>query len=84
MTCSICGAEFERCAKNQRYCSQKCAKVAAKRRSRCYGPLRLAMPVSNETIMHSRRKPKDTSDVRWRMELRRRLNPDRYAYAGVM
>lgn len=28
------------------------------------------------------RKPKGVSDVRWRIELRRRANPERYAYAS--
>ena len=46
--------------------------------------MRCTRLVANSTIMLSRRKPKDVSDIRWRMELRRRLNPDKYAYAGVM
>jgi hypothetical protein len=45
---------------------------------------RCARLVDNATIMRSRRKPKNVSDIRWRMELRRRLNPDKYAYAGAM
>lgn len=40
--------------------------------------------VSNNVIMLSRRKPRGVSDIRWRVELRRRLNPERYAYAEVM
>lgn len=46
--------------------------------------MRCTQLVANNTIMLSRRKPRGVSDVRWRMELRRRLNPDKYAYAGVM
>lgn len=34
--------------------------------------------VSNRTIMSARDKPPGCSDVRWRMELRRRLNKEYY------
>ena len=91
MTCPICGAEFERRQNNQKYCSKKCLKVAENRRwrskhrdrdlaSEAYQCGHLA---SNETIMHSPRKPKGTSAVRWRIELRRRANPEKYAYAEI-
>lgn len=35
----------------------------------------------NEKIMRARRKPAGVSDVRWRMELRRRANADHYDYS---
>lgn len=38
--------------------------------------------VSNETIMSARKKPLGVSAVRWRMELRRRADPMRYALTG--
>lgn len=39
--------------------------------------------ICNESIMHVRRKPQGVSETRWRMELRRRAEPERYAFAGV-
>lgn len=92
MTCPICGAEFERRGNGQKYCSRKCLKVAESRRWRrehgCQdlvaGAHQCATLVSNKVIILSRRKPKGVSDIRWRMELRRRLNPERYAYAEVV
>ncbi len=36
-------------------------------------------PVSVEIIMKARKKPKGVSDVRWRIELRRRANKKRYS-----
>jgi len=91
MTCPICGAEFERRQHNQKYCSRKCMRVAWKRRGRSnHGCRDLAAEAhacshlaSNETIMRSPRKPKGVSAVRWRIELRRRANPEKYAYADV-
>ena len=89
MTCPICGAEFERRQSNQKCCSQNCSKVAWKRRNRdgCRDLAAEAYQcghlVPNATIMRAPRRPKGVSDIRWRMELRRRLNPDKYAYAGA-
>ena len=91
LKCDICGAEFERRQSNQRYCSAKCAKVAAKRKYRqqyrdCYKALVsdahfCARLVGNQAIMVAPRRPKGVSAVRWRIELRRRLNPEHYALA---
>ena len=36
-------------------------------------------PVSVAVIMNARGKPKGVSDVRWRIELRRRANKQRYS-----
>ena len=41
-----------------------------------------SLPVDNAVIKRARRKPKDVSDVRWRMELRRRAREDYYSQAG--
>lgn len=94
--CPICGAEFERSHSNQRYCSKKCYKKAWKQNKaekrqhiKKAGHMladahQCVRIVDNETIMRSRRKPKGVSDVRWRMELRRRLNPEKYAYAETV
>ncbi len=40
-------------------------------------------PVSLNQLMTARKKPKNTSDARWRMELARRRDPVRFALAGV-
>ena len=39
--------------------------------------------ICNESIMRVRKKPQGVSETRWRMELRRRAEPERYAFAGV-
>ena len=39
--------------------------------------------ICNESIMRVRRKPQGVSETRWRMELRRRAEPERYAFAGI-
>ena len=43
---------------------------------------KFANTTTNDTIMSAARKPKGVSDVRWRIELRRRANPLRYALLG--
>ena len=89
-TCAHCGAEFTPKNKKQMFCSDRCrhnAEVARYKRSDC-AALSVAMAdsqsVSNEMIMRARRKPANTSEVRWRMELRRRANPERYSYFGAV
>ena len=87
--CAECGAEFTPKMPNQKYCSKKCMKVAMNRRWRSkHGCRDLAAEayqcghlVPNATIMRARRKSKGVSDIRWRMELRRRANPNHYAMA---
>ena len=44
---------------------------------------RAASTVPLMWIMRAKRKPGGVSDARWRMELRRRANPERYYTAGV-
>ena len=44
--------------------------------------MRAATLTANSTIFVARRKPAGVSDIRWRMELRRRMNPARYAFAA--
>ncbi len=93
--CAVCGAKFtpEPRHPNQKYCSPRCQKKAAKRRNKRRGrvytsmarqaahALELSQPVSNEHIMRAVRKPANTSEVRWRIEQRRRANPELYAMA---
>lgn len=42
---------------------------------------RVSTLVSPDAIMSAKRKPKGVSDVRWRIELRRRADPGRYEVA---
>ena len=91
-TCQICGAEFTPRNNHQKYCSNRCARTADEHRERLRGTtgetrayehaMSISAPVSNEHIMRAIRKPKNTSDVRWRMELRRRACPERYEMVG--
>ena len=97
-TCQICGAEFTPKPRHptQKYCSLRCQKKAAKRRnsrrSRVYTSmarqaahaLELSQPVSTEHIMRAIRKPANTSEVRWRIELRRRADAGRFALADAV
>lgn len=39
-------------------------------------------PVPTGALMRAKTKPANTSAVRWRMELRRRANAERYAMCG--
>ena len=87
-TCQICGAEFTPRVNTQKYCSGRCARTAYERkrvRSRAAEEaaraFRVSAPVSNAAIMMAKCKPENTSEVRWRMELRRRANPELYAMA---
>lgn len=91
-TCPECGAEFtpKHRHPDQKYCSHKCGRSHWKRleaeRSGRYHDIEHAMrvgaPVKDETLMRAARKPKNTSAVRWRIELRRRANPEYYAECG--
>ena len=87
--CEICGAEFERRYNNQKFCSEAYSE-AARRRRRNHSDehmraeaWRAATPVCLESILRKPQKPKGLSDVRWRIELRRRANPERYEMASL-
>ena len=90
--CAVCGAEFAPTRPAKKYCSAKCAREANQRRWRLRGETReereleharaKSRPVSNYELMHARTKPANTSEVRWRMELRRRANARLYAEFG--
>lgn len=94
--CAECGAEFTPKRPLQKFCSIKCNKkvqkrkdslrrdrsIAGKEERAAAHALMVSEPVANLTIMTSRRKPRNTSAVRWRIELRRRANPNYYAMAG--
>ena len=86
--CAVCGAEFEPKRGNQAYCSHRCQRNAQTRRNwyrsarEVEHALAVSRPVPTEQLMKAPCKPENTSDVRWRIELRRRANPERYAMAG--
>jgi hypothetical protein len=42
----------------------------------------ISEPVSLSNLMRAKRKPENTSAVRWRIELRRRARADYYALFG--
>ena len=92
--CAVCGAEFTPRNNNQKYCSPRCSRTAYERKHRERSRVRtgearayehamsMSAPVSNEHIMRATVKPANTSAVRWRIELRRRANPERYEMLG--
>lgn len=87
--CAECGVEFTPRDKRQKYCSKQCAKKSAKHsrgrelsikdKKELADAMRCTRLASNAEIMRVRKKPKGVSDVRWRIELRRRANPKLYA-----
>lgn len=87
--CPECGAEFTTKVHNKKYCSKRCARNAEAHLIKDWSSAvreaeharAVSAPVSNATIMTAKCKPANTSDIRWRMELRRRANPDLYAMA---
>ena len=90
MTCPRCGAQFERRYNNQKFCSKSCYDAEWKSRYRKHSDehlraeaWRAATPVCLESILRKPQKPKGLSDVRWRIELRRRANPERYEMASL-
>ena len=86
VTCPICGNSFTTNRRNAVYCSKKCQNkgyhARERARMRCYGALPDAVsataPVSFLKLSHARTKPANTSEVRWRMELRRRATAKQY------
>ena len=91
-TCKVCGATFSPVRKTQSYCSRKCEKKAnyqrrcltrtvhdAREFARAWKQSR-TVPVVE--LQKARRKPENTSAVRWRIELRRRASAEYYANCG--
>ncbi len=88
--CPECGAEFEPTYRNQVCCSDECKKKRERRlhnerRKERSGRdkasldyIKATRPVTLDTLTRAPRKPKNTSDVRWRIELRRRAMAQRY------
>ena len=89
--CPECGAAFTPQSKTQVCCSKECQQKRnkrhelesrlrhAKHRKSVQAALKATAPVTQEVLMHARRKPVNCSAVRWRIELRRRQNPGYYA-----
>ena len=90
--CPTCGAEFVPHNPKGKYCSAKCARAAEKRRwwLRCHcrdlhefdKAMSTSRPVSLEEIRRAKTKPANTSDVRWRIELRRRAKAEYFDVCG--
>jgi len=87
--CAECGAEYTPHNPQQKYCSRQCARKVSERRYRGNTSMRQAAhafeisePVSLSNLMRAKRKPENTSAVRWRIELRRRARADYYALFG--
>ena len=87
LTCPICGKTFEKHARNAVYCSKKCQNKGyhARRRARLRRAtaeltdlVSATAPVSFLKLSKARTKPAGTSEVRWRMELRRRAMARRF------
>ena len=89
--CPECGAAFTPQSKTQVCCSTECQKKRSRRleneshrrsaahRKASEDALKATTPVTQEVLMHARKKPRNCSAVRWRIELRRRQNPGYYA-----
>ena len=91
--CPECGAEFEPGHGNQVCCTPKCQKKRERKLYRArkraawarreadkasLDYIKATRPVTLDTLTRAPRKPKNTSDVRWRIELRRRAMAQRY------
>lgn len=91
--CLKCGAEFVAKRRDQRYCSlrcranawQSCHRQENYRHSMVYEAaqaMSISAPVPTARLLSAKCKPANTSAARWRIELRRRANPDYYANIG--
>ena len=88
--CPECGAEFSTDAHIALCCSDECKKkrkrrLQNERRKERSGRdnasldyIKATRPVTLDTLTRARKKPENTSDVRWRIELRRRAMAQRY------
>ena len=82
--CEECGAEFES-VKPRRFCCKNCNKRYIRKhpgQQRAWvRQIDVLDPPTFAAISRAGKKPQEVSDIRWRIELRRRANPDRYALA---
>ena len=81
VTCPICGNSFTTTRHNAVYCSKACQNKGYYERHgrKCrIDAVSATAPVSFLTLSHARTKPANTSDIRWRMELRRRATAKQY------
>lgn len=78
LTCPVCGATFEKRATNQKCCSRRCSKLHYKKVAKEYylsrydDAISATKPITFNALAKAKKKPANTSPVRWRMELRRR------------
>ena len=72
LTCPECGVTFVAKSRHQVYCSKKCANEGHYKRHGQTDAFLATAPVTFANLSKAKTKPRNTSDIRWRMELRRR------------
>ena len=85
--CAECGVEFVQTAPNQVYCSRQCQNHHFYRHRVDYrkafaDAIRAVTVVPLGELTRAKTKPRNCSDVRWRIELRRRKNAEYYQMCG--
>ena len=98
LTCPVCGATFEKRAHYQVYCSRTCKKKRDRAHHRASDRKRRALlrdsrryddavsatkPITFNALAKAKKKPANTSAVRWRMELRRRALAKRFGHKNL-
>jgi len=94
--CVVCGAAFTPSSNGQRTCSAGCARTQLQRTKAAWNRMnrdrirrgeisvleaeRAGEIVSPRLLAKAHRRPKGVSEVRWRMELRRRENGDYFDF----
>ena len=90
---AVCAREIKRrdnreYRRIQRGSEKKCKRATDRRathrwRDEIAAAISESAPTPLSTLLNAKRKPKNTSAARWRMELARRADPGRFAIAGV-
>ena len=75
--CDMCGKEFVPTSGRQRYCSRECRFADDSRQGRVAGGYDIRD--IDAAIQNARNRPPWCSERRWRIELARRRDPERYA-----
>lgn len=79
--CPQCGKKWTRTSVRQgRVCNQ--CRYERQKKNLPLGGVFCGKAVSTDTIMSARTCPRGCSAVRWRIELRRRANPEYFAMCG--
>ena len=79
--CERCGREFHPRHAGQRYCGAACRRAAGYAEYAALSSLvtRWSDPPDEATLFRARERPPRCSERRWRIELARRRDPERYA-----